>query len=216
MLASLTSTLASLLTDHGVLLVFAMLAVDAVLPVGGELPMLLSGALAAGAIGNGTTVLGAHVPAGLETFLVLACAGTLGYLVGSLAGWALGRRGGRSFVERHGRWLHLGPERMNQAEHWFERYGRWAVLWGRLTPLVRSLVSVPAGVLRAPLGPYALLTLLAATIGCFGLAGAGWALGDNWEELHHAFRVLDLAALLAAVAVVALIVHRFRRRGSQV
>ena len=70
-------------------------------------------------------------------------AGTLGYLTGSLAGWAIGRAGGRPFIERHGRWLHLGPQRFRRAERWFARYGSAFVLFGRLTPLVRSFVSIP-------------------------------------------------------------------------
>lgn len=214
-LASLTSLLTSLLTDHGVVVVFVVLAVDALLPVGGELPMLLAGALAAGAIGHGTSAFGTHVPEGWETFVALALAGTLGYLVGALAGWALGRRGGRPLVERHGRWLHLGPGRMEKAERWFARRGRLAVFWGRLTPLVRSFISVPAGVLRSPLLPYAVLTLLGSAIWCFGLAGAGWALGDRWEQLHNAFRYLDGAAVVALLAVVGFGVHRLRRHRTQ-
>src|SRR3954451_23182782 len=94
LLASLTSFTSSLLTAHGALALALVLAVDAVLPVGGELPMLLAGAVAAGAVGDGTSVFGAHVASGLPTYIVLASAGTLGYLAGSVAGWAIGRRGG--------------------------------------------------------------------------------------------------------------------------
>jgi membrane protein DedA with SNARE-associated domain len=88
-LASLTSTVQDLVVHHGVLAVFAVMAVDAVLPVGGELTMLLAGALAAGALGGGGRD-------GLPEYLLLSVAGTLGYLTGSLAGWWVGRRGGRA------------------------------------------------------------------------------------------------------------------------
>ena len=84
----------------------------------------------------------------------MALAGTLGYLVGSIVGWGIGGAGGRPFVERHGRLLHLGPERLERAERWFDRYDRWAVLLGRITPVVRSFVSIPAGVFRMPFWPY--------------------------------------------------------------
>jgi membrane protein DedA with SNARE-associated domain len=182
--------------------VFALMAVDALLPAGGELVMLYAGALAAGAVaGHHPDFFGSSLHAGAEAYVVLALAGTLGYLLGSLAGWAIGRYGGRALVERRGRWLHLGPDRLERAERWFDRRGAWAVFLGRLTPLVRSFVSIPAGVLRSPLPSYTLLTLLGSAIWCFGFAGAGWALGSSYEKVHHAFGYLD--ALLVALAVVA-------------
>src|SRR4051812_49784621 len=104
------------------------MAVDALLPVGGELTMLLAGAVAAGAVGAGTSLLGTHLAPGVATYVVLALAGTLGYLAGALVGWGAGRIGGRAMVERHGRLLHLGPNRMAKAERWFDRHGGKAVL----------------------------------------------------------------------------------------
>jgi membrane protein DedA with SNARE-associated domain len=204
-LATLTSALQDLLVHHGALAVFALMAVDAVLPVGGELIMLLAGALAAGA-------LGATDREGLPEYLLLAIAGTLGYLTGAVGGWWAGRRGGRELVARHGRWLHLGPERFARAEAWFERRGTAAVFLGRLTPLVRSFISIPAGILDFPLRPYVLLTAAGSAIWCFAFAGAGWALGSRYDEVHHAFRYADVAAVLAAVGVVIWIVVRARRR----
>jgi membrane protein DedA with SNARE-associated domain len=176
------------------------MAVDAILPVGGEVVMLFAGALAAGAIA------GDHGP-GLVTVIV---AGTLGYLAGSIAGWAIGRLGGRALIERRGRWLHVGPERFARAEAWFERFGAAFVFAGRLIPLVRSFVSIPAGVLEFPFGRYVALSVLPSLIWCTAFAVAGHALGANWDEIHHAFRYVDAAAValvLVAVAVIA------RRRG---
>ncbi|MCW2998033.1 MAG: DedA family protein [Solirubrobacterales bacterium] len=204
-LASLTSTLQDLLAHHGALAVFAVMAVDAVLPVGGELTMLLAGALAAGALGAGGRD-------GLPEYILLSLAGTAGYAAGSVAGWWIGARGGREFVGRHGRLLHLGPERFARAEAWFTRHGSKAVFLGRLTPLVRSFISIPAGVLEFPLRPYVLLTTLGSAIWCFGFAGAGWALGSNWDQVHHAFRYADVAAILAVAAAAAYAVRAQRRR----
>jgi membrane protein DedA with SNARE-associated domain len=192
-----------------VLAVFALMAVDAVLPAGGELIMLLAGALAAGAIGHGTAGAGT----GATAYVALASAGTVGYLAGAVIGWAVGRRGGRELIARHGRWLHLGPRRMQSAEAWFDRHGRTAILLGRLTPLVRSFVSVPAGVLGAPLGPYVALTALGSAIWCFAFAAAGWALGTNWDAVHSAFGYVDVAAVAAVVAAGTwLTLHRRYRR----
>ena len=174
------------------------MAIDAVLPVGGELTMLLAGALAAGVFGTPP-----HDP--LAEYLRFAAAGTAGYVAGSLAGWWVGRRGGRGLVERHGRRLHLGPERFARAEAWFERHGRAAIFLGRLTPLVRSFISIPAGVLGAPLRPYLLLTTLASALWCFGFAAAGWALGDRYEQLHHDMRFVEAAVVAGALAVLVLV-----------
>ena len=138
-------------------------------------------------------------------------AGTLGYLLGSLVGWAIGRCGGRPLLERHGRWLHLTPEHLDRAERWFDRHGHAAVFLGRLTPVVRSFISIPAGVLESPLVPYTLLTLAGSAIWCFGFAGAGWALGSSYEQVHHAFRYVDILAVAGAVATLAaLLVLRWR------
>jgi membrane protein DedA with SNARE-associated domain len=204
-LASLSSTLQDLLVHHGALAVFLVMAADAILPVGGELTMLLAGALAAGALGDGGRT-------GLPEYLLLSLAGTAGYLAGSVAGWWVGDRGGREFVHRHGRWVHLGPERFARAEAWFDRHGRPAVFFGRLTPLVRSFISIPAGVLDYPFRPYVVLTTAASAIWCFGFAAAGWALGSNYDQVHRAFRFADIAVVLAVLAGAAVLVRTQRRR----
>src|SRR4051812_21976815 len=149
------------LLHGGAYAIFALMAVDALLPVGGELIMLYAGALSAGAVAGGhAVVFGTHLTTGIESYVVLALAGSLGYLVGALVGWAIGVRGGRTLVERHGRVIHVGPQAFARAERWFERFGGRAVFLGRITPVVRSFISIPAGVLGSPLGPYTALTLL--------------------------------------------------------
>jgi MYXO-CTERM domain-containing protein len=197
----LTAHVTNWIADHGLLAVFALMAIDAVLPAGGELVMLFAGALAAGA------VAGHHGP----SLAAVVAAGTFGYLAGSLGGWAIGKVGGQAFVERYGRWLHIGPDRFARAERWFERYGAAFVLFGRLTPLIRSFVSIPAGVLEYPLGRYTLLTLGASLIWCAAFASAGHALGSNWDDVHHAFRYADYAAVAALVALAAALLVRRRR-----
>lgn len=186
------------------------MAIDALLPAGGELIMLLAGALAAGAIGNGT----AGVGTGAGAYVLLSLAGTIGYLAGSMIGWMIGRIGGQELIERRGRWLHLGPDRMARAEAWFAAHGRAAVFLGRLTPLVRSFISIAAGVLRAPLGSYAVLSALGSAIWCFAFAGAGWALGANWHSVHNVFSYVDIAAALAILAGAAWLLLRRRSRPS--
>jgi membrane protein DedA with SNARE-associated domain len=112
-------------------------------------------------------------------------------------------------VERHGRLLHLGPERLGQAERWFDRHRRWAVLLGRITPIVRSFVSIPAGVFGMPFWPYLWLTAIGSAIWAFVLAGIGYAFGSSYERFHHAF---DLALLAGAVLLVLYLVFRWFSR----
>jgi membrane protein DedA with SNARE-associated domain len=212
-LASISGQITSWIGHHGAYAVFAIMALDALLPVGGELTMLYAGALAAGAIaGQHPVLLGHTLQTGVESYVVLAAAGTLGYLVGSLIGWAIGRWGGHTLLERHGRWLHVTPENLERAERWFRRHGRWAVFLGRLTPVVRSFISIPAGALESPLGLYVPLTLAGSAIWCFAFAGAGWALGSSYESVHHAFRYVDVVAVAAAAATLVAIVVLHRRR----
>ncbi|MEO8690644.1 MAG: DedA family protein [Solirubrobacteraceae bacterium] len=197
----MTAHLTSWIADLGLAGVFALMAVDAVLPAGGELVMLFAGALAAGAISG-------HPASSLPAAIL---AGTLGYLAGSLAGWALGRAGGRPFIDHHGRWLHLGPQRFRRAERWFARYGAAFVLLGRLTPLVRSFVSIPAGALEFSFIPYVVLTAVASLIWCAAFGIAGHALGSNWDSVHHAFRYADYAAVLVLAVIAAVVLVRGRR-----
>jgi membrane protein DedA with SNARE-associated domain len=205
-LASITAQLTDAIAQHGVLVVALVMTVDAVLPAGGEVTMLFAGALASGALAHHTALLGMPISDGLAAYVVLSLAGTLGYVAGSAAGWLLGRRGGPVLVARYGRWLHVGPQRMARAERWFQRFGTRAVFLGRLTPLVRSFVSIPAGVLNSPPGAYFASTIAASLLWCFGFAGAGWALGTRYDTLHQSLRFLDVAgaALLVAALVAAL------------
>jgi membrane protein DedA with SNARE-associated domain len=211
-LASVTSSLTDSIARHGAYAIFLIMAVDAIFPVGGELTMLFAGALAAGAIaGHDPVVFGHTLGSGLEAYLALVLAGTLGYLTGSLVGWAIGRWGGRPLLERHGRWLHLDHGRLERAEAWFDRRGRAAVFLGRLTPLVRSFISIPAGVFETPLGAYTVLTLAGSAIWCLAFAGAGWALGANYDTIHHAFTGVEVLLVLATLAAAAWALVRRRR-----
>lgn len=208
----MTSQLTTWVSQHGFYAVFALMALDALLPFGGELVMLYAGVLASGAIaGAHVTVLGIHPAAGAETYLLLALAGTLGSLAGALVGWAIGARGGRPLIERHGSRLHLGPRRFARAEEWFARYGGRAVFLGRLTPVVRSFISIPAGVLGISLARYVALTLLGAIIWCFGFAAAGWAAGGAWENVDHGFRYAEYAAVVAVLVFIAAAIVQRRR-----
>jgi membrane protein DedA with SNARE-associated domain len=214
-IASITQTLTASVAHHGAYAIFVIMAIDAVLPAGGEVTMLVAGALAGGAFAS-PVLFGHALPTGVESYIVLSLAGTLGYLTGAVAGWALGRRGGRVLVERHGRWLHLDAAKLDRAERWFERWGRAAVFLGRLTPLVRSFISIPAGALDSPLGPYVVLTLAGSAIWCFGFAALGWILGSSYQTVHSAFTAIEVVIVAGVVGGGALLLARRWRRAGRI
>jgi len=197
--ASITQTITDGVVAHGVAGVFLLMAIDALLPIGGELIMVVAGAIAAGTFAGSPTLFGSTVSPGLETYLVLSLAGVLGSLFGAIVGWAIGERVGRDTLEPHGHLVHLGSGRIDRAERWFGRYGAWAVLLGRLTPLVRSFISIPAGLFGEPFGRYVVLTAIASAIWCFGFAGLGWALGASYDSVDQATHVVEGAIVLALI-----------------
>ncbi len=206
----MTESLTSFLADHGLWAIFVLMAIDAVLPAASELVMLYAGALASGALAHQLNVFGSE-ESGLVAYVAISLAGTLGYLFGSIGGWAIGLYGGRPFLEKHGRWFHLSHARLERAERWFERWEDKAVFLGRVTPVARSFVSIPAGVFETPFRRYTVLTAIGSAIWCFAFAGVGWALGSQWESFHHAFRYADYAVAAGIAFLVGYIVYRRRR-----
>lgn len=212
MLEAITDALTTLVGDHGLYAVFALMLIDAVFPAASELVMVYAGALAAGAFaGQNVVLFGEQIDSEPWAYVAMATAGTVGYVLGSIGGWAIGLYGGRPFLERRGRLVHLTPENLHQAENWFERFGDLAVLISRVTPVIRSFISIPAGVVQMPLGRYTALTIPGSAVWCFTLAAIGWALGSNWEEFHHQFRYAEYAVVAAIVVLVAGALVRHRR-----
>jgi membrane protein DedA with SNARE-associated domain len=212
-LSGLTDAVTSVIGDYGLYAVFLLMAVDAVFPAASELVMVYAGALAAGAFADQAVVLfGTTIDEGWPAYVAVALAGTIGYTVGAIGGWAIGLYGGRPYLERHGRWLHLDQEKLDRAERWFESWEDWAVFVGRLTPVIRSFVSIPAGVMEVPFVRYTLLTLAGSAIWCFGFGGVGFALGASWEDFQHGFRYVDYLVAAAVVAGIAWLVWRRLRQ----
>jgi len=220
MLASVTSSITSLIGNHGVYAVFLLMAIDAVFPAASELVMLYAGALAAAAFaGQHVVLFGSRISSHAAAYVVMALAGTLGYALGAVLGWAIGLYGGRPLLERRGRLLHVDEERLARAERWFDRWDDLAVLIGRITPVVRSFISIPAGVFEMPFVRYLVLTLIGSAAWAFAFAGAGWGVGTSYEHVHKDFRYVDYVVVGAVVLLaIALIVRfsrssRLRRRG---
>jgi len=210
MLSEITRVVTDAIGDYGLYAVFGLMFVDAVLPAASELVMVYGGALASGAFASAVVFAGSDIESGFWAWLAIALAGTVGYVLGSIGGWAIGIYGGRPYAERHGRWLHLNAAKLDKADRFFERWGDWFVLVGRVTPVLRSFVAVPAGIARMPLGRYTLLTIPGSALWCFALAGVGWALGSSWERFHEAFHFIDYAVLGLIVVAAAYGLLRWR------
>jgi membrane protein DedA with SNARE-associated domain len=211
MLASISSSFTSQVASHGAYAVFLLMAIDAVFPAASEIVMLYAGAVAAGVLvsAHHVSLFGAKIGFGIGAFIVMALAGTLGYFVGSLIGWWIGRYGGRPLLERRGRWFHLTPDKLDRAERWFVRWGNVGVLVGRVTPVVRSFVSIPAGVFEMPLAPYALFTLVGSAIWAFAIAGVGYGLGSSYEKFNHGFKYAEYAVVAGVLLGAAYLVYRW-------
>lgn len=200
----------SWLAHYGVGAVFVLMLIDAVFPAASELVMVYAGALASGALAHEVDVLGWH-GTGLGAYVAVVVTGVVAYQIGSIAGWWVGYRGGRRFVERWGRFLHLSLDQLDRAERWFGRWRGWAVLVGRMTPVARSFVSIPAGLFETPFGRYNVLTLAGNLVWCLALAAVGWALGASWDTFHHDFRWVEYLVVAAILAGIVLLVWRRRR-----
>jgi membrane protein DedA with SNARE-associated domain len=210
-LSAITDVLTEIVGDHGIYAVFVLMLVDAVLPAASELVMVYAGAVAAGAFaGQNVVLFGERIESEPWAYFAMAMSGGVGYIIGSVGGWAIGYYGGRPFLERRGRWLHVTPHTLERAEAWFERYGDWAVALGRVTPVVRSFIAIPAGLFRMTLGRYTLLTIPGSIAWAFAFAGIGWAFGSRWEEFHHKFHYAEyvVAAAIVIVIVAGFVRHR--------
>ncbi|HEX8430238.1 MAG TPA: DedA family protein [Longimicrobium sp.] len=169
-------------------------------PLPSELIMPLAGYLAA---------------RGEMAFWPAVVAGSIGSLAGAGVWYAIGRRLTparlRGMVEAHGTWLAMTPADVDHATAWFERRGRWSVLVGRMLPVVRTLVSVPAGFARMPPGRFFLLSAIGTTAWTAGLAAAGHLLGARFAEVDRYVGPLSWVVIAVAVVSYARRVYRIRK-----
>ncbi len=172
------------------------------LPVGAELAIIGGGALATG------MVHGQGKPLNLAVVIILA---TLGEVLGSGAGYAIGRYGGRTLVDRVGKYVLLTHKDLDRAEAWFARRGEPVVLFGRFIPLLRSFVSFAAGLGEMAVGKFALYTIIACAIWCTGLSVLGYNLAGTYNSAVKAFSYSGyVLAALAVLAVALVFWHRYR------
>jgi membrane protein DedA with SNARE-associated domain len=190
--------------DAGLPAVFVlMVAESACIPIPSEATMLFAGFAVADPGGSS-----AHHHL---TLLGIVAAGVLGNLVGSWIAYGVGRAGRLELVERHGRWLHLKPSHLAWADRWFARYGAPTVFFSRVLPIIRTFISLPAGVAKMPFGRFTVLTLAGCVPWVLGLALAGQAVGGNWTDVRKGFDYVDYAIVALVVVGIAYAIVRRRR-----
>jgi len=179
------------------------------LPVGAELALIFGGVLAssAGAEANHVSQLS------LALVIVLAI---LGEVLGSLAGYAIGRYGGRPLVDKFGKYLLLTHRDLDRADSWFARRGEPVVLFGRFIPLLRSFVSFAAGLGEMALGKFSVFTVIGCAVWCTALCSLGYSLGSSYNHVLKAFSYAGyVLGVLAVIAVAVIFWHRLREYRKQ-
>ncbi len=175
-----------------------MLAESACIPIPSEATMLFAGF---------------GVSQGRFSLLAISVAGVAGNLAGSWLAYAIGYYGRLELVEQHGHRLHIKPSHIASADRWFSRYGQATVLFTRVLPIVRTFISLPAGVARMPVLRFTLFTLLGCIPWVVLLGFAGQQVGHNWTQWKDAFSYIDYIVVAAVVVWIGfLIARRVRRR----
>jgi membrane protein DedA with SNARE-associated domain len=201
-LASITDPLVRFATnvigDLGLAGVFVLMLLEsACIPIPSEATMLFAGF---------------NVDKGEYSLFAAVAAGVLGNLVGSWIAYAIGYYGRVDVLEKHGRKLHIKPEHLAWADRWFERWGAPTVFFARLLPIIRTFISLPAGVARMPFWRFTVLTLLGCIPWVFMLTFIGKQAGANWKDWKDSLHYVDYAVLAMIVIGVVWLFLRARRR----
>jgi membrane protein DedA with SNARE-associated domain len=177
-----------------------MLLESACIPVPSEATMLFAGF---------------NVSRGEYPLIAAVLVGTGANLVGSWIAYAIGYYGRIDILEKHGRKLHIKPSHLAWADRWFERHGDATVFFTRMLPIVRTFISLPAGVARMPFWRFSLLTVLGCLPWVFALTFIGQQVGERWEQWKDSLHYVDYAVAAAIVLGVIYLVLKQRRAKAQ-
>jgi membrane protein DedA with SNARE-associated domain len=176
-----------------------MLAESACIPIPSETTFLFAGF---------------NVSRGEYSLLAVVTVGTAANLVGSWVAYAVGYYGRVDILEKHGRKLHIKPSHLRWADDWFAKYGSATVFFSRMLPIIRTFISLPAGVARMPFWRFTVLTTLGCIPWIFGLTFLGQQVGDRWESWKDSLHYIDYAvAALIVLGAAYLVIRYYRNRG---
>ena len=157
---------------------------------------------------------GFNVAEGAYSMFAVVAVGTAANVVGSWLAYAVGYYGRVDLLEKHGAKVRLRPHHLEQADRWFERYGSATVFFTRMLPIIRTFISLPAGVARMPFWRFTILTTLGCIPWIFMLTYIGFQVGDRWESWKDSLHYIDYVVAAAIVLGVLYLLVRRRRRGS--
>ena len=140
--------------------------------------------------------------------LVAGAYGALGCVIGSVIAYWIGMRGGRPLLEKHGKFVLITRRDLDLADQWFSRHGDWAIFLSRLLPVVRTFISLPAGVARMHFAKFLIYTFIGSFIWCTGLAYGGYQLGEHWEQIGVIMRPFQPVIIAVLFALLALYIYR--------
>ncbi len=187
----------------GVLVI--MTAESCNIPIPSEVTMPLAGWMLSQALGYSLW----------HAVLIGGLVGAAGCTIGSALSYGLGAWGGRPLIQRYGRWIMVSEEDLEQADHWFGRWGDWAAFLSRLLPIVRTFISFPAGVVKMNFPRFLVFTFTGSFIWCALLSYGGYVLGNNWEVLRAAMRPFDIPIAIIIVAAVAYYVYHHTQKSKK-
>ena len=147
--------------------------------------------------------------------LVAGVYGALGNTIGSAIAYGVGMRGGRPFLEKYGKYILISRHDLDLADRWFNKHGSWAIFASRLLPVVRTFISLPAGIARMHFVKFLIYTFLGSFLWSVGLAYGGYQLGEHWEQIRTVMRPFDPLIGVLIVALIAFYIYRHLKQVSQ-
>jgi len=143
--------------------------------------------------------------------LVAGAYGALGCTIGSIIAYGVGMWGGRPFLDRYGKYILISRHDLDLADRWFYRSGSWVIFVSRLLPVVRTFISLPAGIAKMHFIKFLVYTFFGSFIWCAGLAYGGYQLGEHWEQIRTAMRPFDPFFGALIIALIAWYIYRHLR-----
>jgi len=188
LLAHISSFIVNIISSLGYTGITILMALEsACIPIPSEIIMPFSGYL---------------VWEGRFALLSVILWGTIGNLIGSLIAYLVGFYGGRPLIEKYGRYILISKEELNHAQGWFEKYGAMSVFFSRMLPVIRTFISLPAGIAKMPFGKFLFYTFLGSLPWSFVLTYAGLITGENWTSIETYFRKFDWLIIILIIFAI--------------
>lgn len=202
LLGTISAFAINVISSLGYAGIMALMALESAnLPIPSEIIMPFSGFLAS---------------EGRFTLFWITFFGALGNLLGSIANYAIGYYGGRPFIEKYGKYFLINKHEVDVADEWFDKHGAKAIFWGRLLPVVRTFISLPAGITRVNFLKFIAYTFIGCLPWSFALGYVGFWLGKRWTQIEHYFRQFDIIIVaMALISVVWFVYYKLKKKNIQ-